>query len=224
MIIVDDCSSDSTKQIIEIFAHQDERIKPIFLNKNGGKPSIAKNFALKHAVGKYIAFLDSDDVWMPNKLALQVKIMETNSECGLCYTGGYWIDEIGNEIKNFLPHYSSGSLLKSMLQRYEINNQSVLITKKALDNTLKLFNEKITIGEDYNLFMHIVNKYYVVAINDYLIKYRIHSNAITKNKKRVSDGVLVTLQELNLFKKYPLFSLITYLKAIYEKKMELKTS
>lgn len=54
---IDDCSSDSTKQIIKTFAHQDERIKPIFLKNNGGKPSIAKNFALKKALGKYIVMM-----------------------------------------------------------------------------------------------------------------------------------------------------------------------
>lgn len=63
-----------------------------------------------------------------------------------------------------------------------------MITKKALDDTMGLFNKSISIGEDYNLFMHIVNKYHIVAIKEYLIKYRIHDNAITKSKKRVSDG------------------------------------
>ena len=156
LLIVDDCSTDDTKKIIETFVNQDERIKPVYLGKNGGKPSIAKNYALKKVVGKYIAFLDSDDIWMSNKLELQVNIMEENSKFGLCYTGGYWIDEYGKEIKKFLPSYSNGNLLKSMLKRYEINNQSVLITKKALDDTLGLFNQNITIGEDYNLFMHII--------------------------------------------------------------------
>ena len=220
LIVVDDCSTDGTKKIIETFACQDERIKPIYIDKNGGKPSIAKNFALRHVVGKYIAFLDSDDIWILNKLALQVKIMEENIQYGLCYTGGYWIDEFGNEIKKFSPRYSNGYLLKNMLQRYEINNQSVMITTKALNDTIGLFNESITIGEDYNLFMHTVAKYEVVSIKKYLIKYRIHNNAITKSKKRVSDGVLVTLKELNLFRKYPMYALVTYLKAIRFKYIE----
>ncbi len=222
LIVVDDCSTDKTQQIIETFINQDERIKPIYLEKNGGKPSIAKNFALKKAVGKYIAFLDIDDIWMSNKLELQVNIMEENSKFGLCYTGGYWIDEFGNEIKRFLPKYSSGYLLKNMLKRYGINNQSVMITKQVLNDTLKLFNKNVIIGEDYNLFMHIVAKYEVVSIKEYLTKYRIHDKAITKRTKQVSDGVLLTLKELDLYKKYPLYAFLTYLKAVRFKYMKKK--
>lgn len=220
LIIVDDCSTDGTKQIIEAFAMQESRIKPIFLNTNSGKPSIAKNKALKEVTGKYIAFLDSDDMWFSNKLELQVKTMEENSHFGLCYTGGNWIDEKGKIINSFMPKYKDGKLLDKMLKRYEINNQSVMITEDSLQNSIQKFNESITIGEDYNLFMHILNKYDGVSIQKSLINYRIRSTAITKNKKRVSDGVLITLKELNLFTRYPLYSLITYLKAIRFKYMK----
>lgn len=215
LIIVDDLSIDNTRNIINSFVFRDIRIKPIFLDKNGGKPSIAKNFAIKKAVGKYIAFLDSDDIWIKNKLEIQVKVMESsNGKYKLSYCGGYWIDENGYEIKSFLPKYKRGYLIKEMLSQYEINNQSVMITKQALNDTLKIFNENITIGEDFNLFMHIIYRYEIIAIKKYLIKYRIHSDAITKSKKRISDGVLITLKELNLFKKYPVYSIIAYLKAV----------
>ena len=214
LIIIDDCSSDATKNIIVTYQNNDKRIKPIYLSKNGGRPSIAKNFGLKKAIGKYIAFLDSDDIWMPEKLAKQVEAMQQNSNCGLCYTGGFWIDKQGNQIKSFLPRYRSGNLLYKMLERYELNNQSVLITKQALMSTLGGFNEAIIIGEDYNLFMHIMNTYKTCSIQEHLIKYRIHSNAITKKTRRVSDGVLVTIKELKLFQKFPFYAILTYLKAI----------
>jgi glycosyltransferase involved in cell wall biosynthesis len=214
LIVIDDASTDATKKIIENYVSQDNRIVPVYATQNGGKPSKAKNLGLKKARGEYIAFLDSDDLWLDSKLQKQVELMEKNSKYGLCYTGGYWIDENGDTIKSFLPRYSNGHLLKMMLKKYEINNQSVLIRKEVLSNTIKEFNETITIGEDYNLYMHIISKYEIVAIKEHLIKYRIHKNAITKNKKRVTDGVLVTLKELNLFEKHPLYTMITYLKAI----------
>jgi teichuronic acid biosynthesis glycosyltransferase TuaG len=222
LIVVDDCSTDNTKAIIETFANQDKRIKPIYLDKNGGKPSIVKNVGLKKVSGEYIAFLDSDDVWMKEKLEIQIIAMQTKRAYGLCYTGGYWIDSLGQKIKSFLPQYDSGQLFKKMLRRYEINNQSVMITKQALENTLTQFNEVITIGEDYNLFMHILSKYDAIVIKQYLIKYRIHEDAITKRKKRVSDGVLVTLKELDLFSKFPLYAIFTYLKAIRFKYLRKK--
>ena len=220
LIIIDDCSSDATKNIIETYQNNDKRIKPIYLSNNGGRPSIAKNFGLKRAIGKYVAFLDSDDIWMAEKLAKQVEVMQKDSNCGLCYTGGFWIDEQGSQIKSFLPRYRSGNLFYKMLKRYELNNQSVLITKQALLNTLGKFNETIIIGEDYNLFMHIMSTYKTCSIQEYLIEYRIHSNAITKKTRRVSDGVLVTLKELKLFQKFPIYAILTYLKAIRFKYMK----
>ena len=218
LLVVDDCSSDTTKNIIETFQKSDKRIQPIFLDKNGGKPSIAKNVALQKVKGKYIAFLDSDDMWLEEKLQKQVSFMEENKNYALTYTGSYWIDDGGCEIKKILPQYKSGYLLQRMLSRYEINNQSVMLKKEVLNNTLVKFNEKITIGEDYNLFMHIVAKYEVASIGEYLIKYRIHNNAITKSSKRVSDGVLLTLKELDklygIRRKYLFKYMLTYLKAI----------
>ncbi|RXJ79202.1 glycosyltransferase [Arcobacter sp. F2176] len=214
LIIVDDCSTDFTKDIIKKFEFEDKRIKGIYLEKNGGMPSLAKNNAIPFVNGSFIAFLDSDDLWLKEKLECQVNFLMKNPDIMLCYTGGYWINKNGYIIHKFLPKYENGYLFKKMLFKYEINNQSVLIRKEALDNTIKFFNSKIIIGEDYNLFMHILAKYKCSNLKRYLIKYRIHDNAITKSKKRVSDGVLVTLKELNVFREYPLYAIITYLKAI----------
>lgn len=222
LIVADDCSKDNTKNIVKIFEQDDNRIKPIYLDTNGGKPSITKNRALEKVSGKYIAFLDSDDLWLPEKLELQVSLMEKTDKYDLCYTGGHWIDYKGKVIHSFLPQYNSENLFVKMLKKYEINNQSVMITTKALKSTIKEFNESITIGEDYNLYMHILNQFDGIAIKKYLIKYRIHNSAITKNKKRISDGVVVTLKELNLFLRYPLYSCITYIKAIRFKFMKKK--
>lgn len=214
LIIIDDCSSDNTKQIISKFSHLDNRIKPTFNSTNSGKPSIAKNLAFDSIKGEYIAFLDSDDMWDKSKLSKQVSYMQNNLECKLCYTGGYFIDEYDNIFKSFLPKYHNGYNLKNMLRRYEINNQSVMI----LRDVLQKFNEHITIGEDYNLFMRIVADCKSCSIKEKLISYRIHKKSITKSKKQVSDGVLTTLKELNLshkiFLKHPLYCLLTYLKAI----------
>jgi teichuronic acid biosynthesis glycosyltransferase TuaG len=218
LLIVNDGSTDKTESILEEFRQKDPRIKVYLLAKNRGKPSIAKNIALQETKGKYIAFLDSDDLWMSEKLQRQVTLMEEHTDIGLTYTGGYWIDQDNQMIKTFLPQYPDGMNLKNMLTRYELNNQSVMITKEALNNTLQFFNEKILIGEDYNLFMHIIAAHKTASIKEYLIGYRIHEMALTKSKKQISDGVLITLAELHntygIFWKYPLLSLLTYAKAI----------
>lgn len=213
LIVVDDRSCDGTRDILEEFSLKDSRIKPIFKESNGGKPSIAKNCAYDVISGDFIAFLDSDDLWMREKLEKQVKAIES-SNYKLCYTGGYLIDEDGNELGSFLPKYENGYIFKKMLFRYEINNQSVLIKK----DVFRKFNENITIGEDYNLFMEIVFNHNVCNIKEKLIKYRVHNKSITRSSGRdLSDGTLVTLKELNekynIMKKYPLEYFISLIRA-----------
>ena len=78
MIVVDDCSKDNSVDIIERICQEDPRIKLIRLNENLGAAA-ARNIAIKEAKGRYIAFLDSDDKWLPNKLDNQLKFMIDNS-------------------------------------------------------------------------------------------------------------------------------------------------
>jgi teichuronic acid biosynthesis glycosyltransferase TuaG len=101
LIIIDDKSSDNTKDIVSNFVNIDNRIKLIANNTNSGKPSIAKNLAKKSIKGKYVAFLDSDDLWHKDKLLKQMNFMQSNPEFKLCYTGGYYVDEKRCDIKKF---------------------------------------------------------------------------------------------------------------------------
>jgi len=221
LLIVDDKSTDNTKEIIKEFSKKDSRIKSIFREHNGGKPSIAKNSAFEYIKGEYIAFLDSDDLWLESKLEKQLKLIKKDN-FALCYTGGYLIDENSNEIGSFLPKYQNGFIFKKMLARYEINNQSVVIRSDVFQK----FNEEITIGEDYNLFMEIVLNYKVCNIKEKLVKYRVHKNSITKSKsKDLSEGTLYTLYYLNskynIFSKYPLSYALCWLKAMRFKVMKV---
>ena len=219
LLVIDDCSKDNTKSIIQNFSKNDHRIKPVFNDINCGTPAKAKNKAMPLIQGDYVAFLDSDDIWLRDKLMKQISLMENNAQYGLTYTGGYLIDESSHEINTFLPKHKCGNALHEMLKRYEINNQSVIIREEALQAIGGLFNEDIVIGEDYNLFMNILAKYEVCNIKECLIKYRIHSDSISKNKSiDLSDGTLKTLKELNtkykIKKKYPIYYFISWLKAV----------
>ena len=224
LLIVNDKSIDETENIVHSLALNDSRICLINRESNSGRPSRAKNSALSYIKGDYIAFLDSDDIWMRNKLDLQISFMLENKNYALTYTGGFLIDSTGKIFNSFIPKYSNGKNLNNMLNRYEINNQSVVIKRDALFKTVGKFNENIIIGEDYNLFMHIVAKYEIGSIKEYLVKYRIHNKGITKVSKRVSDGVLITLQELdslyNIKKKYPFSYFLSFIKAVRFKYMK----
>ena len=78
MLIVDDASIDNSRTVIESYLKKDKRIKAFFLKKNIG-PAMARNYAISKASGRYIAFLDSDDIWLPHKLKVQLDFMKLNN-------------------------------------------------------------------------------------------------------------------------------------------------
>lgn len=95
LIIVDDCSTDYTDEVVKKFLN-DKRIKYFRNNKNSGA-AISRNKALREAKGRWIAFLDSDDLWVPEKLEKQINLMEKNNH-SFSYTFYEEIDEIGNNL------------------------------------------------------------------------------------------------------------------------------
>lgn len=78
MLIVDDCSTDGTADIVKRYENIDSRIKYFKTELNSGSPSLPRNIGIDNAQGKYIAFLDADDIWLPNKLELQISSLEQN--------------------------------------------------------------------------------------------------------------------------------------------------
>ena len=84
LVITDDCSTDNGPTIVESYASRDSRIHLLRLESNGG-PGVARNNSIKHSEGQYIAFLDSDDTWMPDKLERQLALMRKTG-CGVVYS------------------------------------------------------------------------------------------------------------------------------------------
>ena len=78
LLVIDDCSDDETIKIIDNFSLSDDRIKLLKMPRNSG-PALTRNFGLAHSSGKYVAFLDSDDIWLPDKLKLQLSFMESGA-------------------------------------------------------------------------------------------------------------------------------------------------
>lgn len=97
MILVNDCSNDSSVDIITNFSQQDSRIRLINLAENSGA-AVARNAGIEHARGQYIAFVDSDDTWLPDKLSKQVEFM-ANNQYGFSYTDLALVDEAGEMLK-----------------------------------------------------------------------------------------------------------------------------
>lgn len=177
IIVSDDGSTDNTKEIVESF--NDRRIKYIF-HENSGLPAVTRNRGIKQSSGEYIALLDSDDLWLPDKLKKQIGEFEKNGNIGLVCTKSFHFNKEKKWIQ--YKHLSEKDFtFKSLFLRNNIICSSVVIKKSVLDD-VGLFNEnpKIQSGEDYELWLRIAKKYEIKYVNIPLAKYRNHEEVIRK--------------------------------------------
>jgi len=177
MIIVDDCSPDNSNEIIEKYCKKDNRIKLIRLEKNSG-PAVARNRAIKEANGRYIAFLDADDLWKPEKLEKQIKFMQTN-DYELTYTNYATMSENGNSLNHTI--FSPEKLnYKELLKANKIGCLTAIYDTEKIG---KVYMPLIKKRQDYGLWLKILKKIdYAYNVNEVLSIYRVMNNSVSSNK------------------------------------------
>lgn len=175
LLVINDFSNDLTKVIVEEHCKKDKRIKLLEQEKNKGVAK-ARNRGIKESKGKYVAFLDSDDLWKNNKLEIQIKYMQVN-KIYMSYTGYSYISENGNFIKKI---YIPKSLTyKQALRGNQIGCLTVVIDKSKIGN-FEMPNLK---HEDYATWLNILKNDIVAhGILEDLAKYRKVNNSISSNK------------------------------------------
>ena len=185
LIVVDNFSSDDTESVVNSF--HDQRIR-YFKNHNNGLVSINRNFGIEKAQGEYIAFLDDDDLWLPEKLEKQVKLMDSNKELGLFYTDCYIVDDSGSLLEK--TYFSSkkpisGAALKGLLQDNTIATLTAMVRKEALDKVGR-FSTKYIIAQDYDLWLRIAQDYPIDFIDEPLAKYTVHQESASVKRHILS--------------------------------------
>jgi glycosyltransferase involved in cell wall biosynthesis len=201
IIFIDNCSTDKSAEIANSY---DERIKYYKTEKNI-ELGDARVFGLQYCAGEFLAFLDTDDCYLPSKLEKQLDQLNTNSNYQMSYSGGFFIDECSKIIGQFTPKACSGFVLPQQLRNYEINMQSVMIRN---NQTIK-FNKSLEFSPDYDLFMQICAAYKVGVIQESLIKYRKLKNSLT-SKKISKWGVEMQITLDKLFADKPNFKVVYF--------------
>lgn len=177
LLIVDDCSTDATFSIISDFAAQDSRIKVFKLETNSGA-GVARNFAIQQAQGNFIAFLDADDLWKPEKLAKQLHFMESNQ---IPFTFSFYetIDEAGN-LRNETITTPSEITFKQLYYCNWIGNLTGIY---AVDFFGKLPISSIKKRQDWMLWLQIVKQIKIaLPVPESLAYYRVREDSISASK------------------------------------------
>lgn len=180
MIIVDDRSQDHTKEIVKKYMKHDTRIQYHVLEVNSGA-AIARTTAMKLAKGAYMAFLDSDDIWTPDKLERQIKWMSDNGYAFSC-TAYEQIDENDHSLNRIIKTVKKTDYNRLLLD-CPVGNSSVVYDVEKMG---KFEVPNIRKRNDDALWLQMLKKEkYIWGMTDVLMKYRIRQNSISSNKLKV---------------------------------------
>lgn len=185
LIVVDDASSDNTPRVVESI--NDGRIRYIRLKKNSGGP-VARNTGIKKARGRFIALLDDDDEWLPNRLELQIrKFEELDSEFGVVYGGFYYVShQDGRTLGERVPEYR-GDIYNKLLKENFIGSPTLLIRKKCFKK-VGLFDPKLSSSQDWDMWLRIAKYYKFDYVDKIIAKYYVHGRQISFNMEKYIPG------------------------------------
>jgi len=186
LIIADDCSTDETASIIKNFAAVDSRIH-LHINKQNIGCAAARNVAMSKSRGQWIAFLDSDDIWLADKLAKQLKFTnETNAL--ITYTATSYINKHG-KISNYVLPAEQEFSYKSLLRRNIMSCSSVMVQTDIMV-PFPHSNKKGDMHEDYAAWLQILRKVgHAYGLNEPLLQYRLTDNSKSGNRLKSAKMV-----------------------------------
>jgi glycosyltransferase involved in cell wall biosynthesis len=176
-LIIDDGSTDASKEIINKYANYDKRIKPFFLDKIGLANVL--NFGIESSNNEFIARMDSDDVSLPDRFSSQLEYFK-NAEVGLVGTGTYIIDYMGKFIK--YGYYPCGEIDSVKLLEGNYIAHPTVMFRRDLTRNIGLYSPKYLHAEDYEFWLRISQITKIVNTEQKLLIYRQHeSNVSLKN-------------------------------------------
>lgn len=176
IIVIDDGSTDDTKNVMEEYMKRFPNKIKYFYEKNKG-PAAARNRGINEAMGDYIAFLDSDDMWMPTKLAEQVEFLDHNKGVALVFTDIKKMkdNKIIKEASLGEEGVYNRNKFSELIEKSFIFTPTVAVRKNILIE-IGLFNEKYRAGEDYELYLRIAKHHDIEYINKPLAIRRLHDS------------------------------------------------
>ncbi|WP_280770554.1 glycosyltransferase family 2 protein [Salipaludibacillus daqingensis] len=198
MIIVDDASSDETVSLINEYKEKDRRIRVVPLEENKGAAN-ARNIGIRESTGRFIAFLDSDDEWMPEKIEKQLSFM-LKKNIGFSHTAYSIVDETGQWIKAS-EKVPPSTNYKDLLKQNTIGCLTVMLDKEKVGEVEMV---DIRARQDYVLWLEITKKGQLAyGLNESLAKYRQMSSSLSSNKLnmvKLNWKVYRDIEKLSLLK------------------------
>lgn len=180
LIVIDDCSSDSSVEILSEYVESNSNIRFVRLQQNSGAGA-SRNAGIDIATGRYLAFIDSDDVWHADKLSTQLNEMFLTG-AAICHASYSMIDESGNPLRGGVSASKVVDLL-SYMKSTEIGLSTAVIDRLKIND---LYFDVARTRQDTMLWLRLLGMGFIsVGVKNVLVKYRIRRGQISKNKLKM---------------------------------------
>lgn len=192
VIVVDDGSTDGSKEVIESYGL---KIEAIF-QKNQGVAA-ARNNGVAASDGEFIAFLDADDAWMPSKIERQTEKFADDPKLGMVHVGVVEIDDGGTELRKRTDG-QCGSVANELLQFERpviLGGGSGIMVRRDVFNEIGGFDPQMSTSADWDLFYRIAKRYSVGFVPGVLLRYRVHSSNMHSNIRAMEHDMMLGYQK-----------------------------
>ena len=210
LIIVDSTPNDQIKQIINNL--NSRRVKYVKTGQRG--VSLARNLGIKSSKGDFIAFIDSDAIWLPKKLEKQMRVLtySDHSYAGV-YSGykAFYETPKGYMVLNILPRYNEKNIFKKLLIYNCIGTVSTVILKREHLEQIGLFDEGIPYAEDWDLWLRISQRFRWLIVDDILVYDFVCIDGLSADLKKVLEGWKILAEKWAAFSKLMLLRYYYYL-------------
>jgi glycosyltransferase involved in cell wall biosynthesis len=192
VIVVDDGSTDDTKNKLQLFG---DRIHYIY-KQNGGSCS-ARNVGIKQATVEYISLNECDDIFYPDKIEKSVECLEKNRDYGFVHTGAYFINDKDDVISEhgISDYHPSGWIVSRLILKNFICNSTVVVRKECFKE-VGYFDEKIFMPADWDMWLRLSEKYKAAYIDDKLTGYRLTHSYIALNMEKAINETVYVLNKM----------------------------
>ncbi|RJP28761.1 MAG: glycosyltransferase [Candidatus Omnitrophota bacterium] len=187
IIVIDDGSNDSTKEVIRPYL---DNISYFYQNNQG--EASARNIGINRSKGEFIAFLDSDDLWLPDKLKIQISRLESNDQLSLTYCRAKMIDSHGI----FMGYKPTTPALSTRDFLYGARLPMTVLVKRKVFDEVGLFDTNIKVGVDTDLWLRLSMDHKIDYLDEPLAVIRAHNDNISIDKKSMYLGSINTLNKL----------------------------
>ena len=194
VVLVNDGSPDKSSDVIRRYL-SDSRVR--YLEQPNGGVAAARNSALRASSGKYVAFLDQDDLWLPDKLERQVAFLETHPDAALVHARQDYVDDNGRRVESEFINVEpvKGQCFRALFDRNRIAVLTVLARRSVIEE-VGGFNTLASGGDDYELWLRISWNYPIGFLDQIVGHYRVHSNNVSHDAFRMTVTDLAVIDSI----------------------------